>query len=419
MAFLGFAKDNQPFSFNINDLVTHGICVASSGKGKTGNLINLIEEATLSGVNSIIFDQKGDLVDCCLPFHYLSENITSQGKDNYKSLRYWVEDGKNAVTEQNSWLENQTKDSVRNLQYKNSAEFKVIAPESVKDLPEISDLYSFTAESKPKVTVFYLRHLTSENQEFVITSLLEKIQSWLKTSKSSSLLRNLLVIDEAAGVLPPAPKNPLTKAPLATIIAQARSQGLGVLLATQNPNDLDYKALSNIGTWFLGGLRKRDMQRDLKVIIEDKELDSSEIYNLPPRNFMALTKDGKATAFTSRCTMSYLAGPINRENIAFINALHTKEKVATGISTIAFNLNNIPESGYLASLEFKLENGSWVTCLSPYNDDLFFMVNKGNNSFLWDTSKNGRFCGEVDIRLNIINKHYVPILSKVKVDSTI
>ncbi len=422
MSFLGFTKDHKILNFDLlNDGPHHLVCAARTGSGKTGLLINIIEEAILIGTNCIIIDTKGDLANCCLPFHYLSgkkdEKPLPGDKYSYKNLGFWMEQDKDETTEIKNWIEAQTRDNVNNCNlYKDCAEFSIHTPDSPSyTLSKVNTMLSLTTELKPRVSVIYLRHLTDEQQKVIITNILENIKLWLKTSKSCSLLKNLLVVDEAASILPPAPKNPPTKEPLATIIAQARSQGLGVVIATQNPNDIDYKALSNVGTWFLGGLRKRDTQRDLKVIIEDKELDSSEIYNLPPRNFMALTKDGKATSFRSRCTMSYLAGPISLADIPKLNALHQKDEYKTGMIEIFFDIDPVPAEGLIGYLEFNL-NGTWIACQN-YLAQSFFTVNPGKNVFYWDTNKHEKFRSEVDIRLVIANKETIPILSKIKVSN--
>ena len=99
-------------------------------------------------------------------------------------------------------------------------------------------------------------HLDDEERALVLGVLLEEVLSWVRTLPGSQRLRALLVFDEVFGFLPPHPANPPTKRPLVALMKQARAFGVGVVVATQNPMDLDYRALSNAGLWFIGGYRQ-------------------------------------------------------------------------------------------------------------------------------------------------------------------
>ena len=124
-----------------------------------------------------------------------------------------------------------------------------------------SFLYSDTG--KPKVSIFSIAHLSDSERMFFVTMLLNDILSWVRSQPGTSSLRALLYMDEIFGYLPPT-ANPPSKVPLLTLLKQARAYGLGLLLSTQNPVDLDYKALSNAGTWFIGRLQtERDKERVL------------------------------------------------------------------------------------------------------------------------------------------------------------
>ena len=119
----------------------------------------------------------------------------------------------------------------------------------------------FTPEGKPRHSIFYLAHLSDGERMFFVTLLLSAVETWMRTQKGSTALRALLYMDEIYGYLPPTAVPP-SKGPLLRMLKQARAFGLGLLLATQNPVDMDYKALSNTGTWFIGKLQtERDKNR--------------------------------------------------------------------------------------------------------------------------------------------------------------
>ena len=118
---------------------------------------------------------------------------------------------------------------------------------------------------RPQQLIFYIAHLDDTQRMFFTTLLLEEMLAWTRRQPGTSNLRALLYFDEVFGYLPPHPANPPSKGPLLTLLKQARAFGVGVLLATQNPVDLDYKALSNAGTWFVGKLQtERDKARLLE-----------------------------------------------------------------------------------------------------------------------------------------------------------
>ncbi|MEM6797025.1 MAG: DUF87 domain-containing protein, partial [Acidobacteriota bacterium] len=118
---------------------------------------------------------------------------------------------------------------------------------------DVDDLL-YTAEGKPRVTVFSIAHLSDAERMFFVSLLLGQTLGWMRTRAGTSSLRAILYMDEIFGYLPPV-GSPPSKKPLLTMLKQARAFGVGLVLATQNPVDLDYKALSNIGTWFLGRLQ--------------------------------------------------------------------------------------------------------------------------------------------------------------------
>jgi hypothetical protein len=121
----------------------------------------------------------------------------------------------------------------------------------------------YTVEGKPKVSIFSIAHLNDAERMFFVSLLLTQVLGWIRTQSGTTSLRALLYMDEIFGYFPPV-ANPPSKAPLLTLLKQARAFGLGIVLATQNPVDLDYKGLSNTGTWFIGRLQTdRDKERVL------------------------------------------------------------------------------------------------------------------------------------------------------------
>ncbi len=173
-------------------------------------------------------------------------------------------------------------------------------------------------DGKTPVRIVYLAHLDDAQRMFFVTLLMHAVVGWSRRLPGSSDLRALVYMDEVAGYLPPYPKNPPSKSPILTLMKQARGVGVGVLLATQNPVDLDYKAMSNAGTWLVGRLRtKQDRARvldGLSSVGVDPEAIGDDLATLAQRSFLVI--DGKVTAVTSRQTLSYLRGPLTRAEVA-------------------------------------------------------------------------------------------------------
>ena len=121
----------------------------------------------------------------------------------------------------------------------------------------------YTPEGKPRVAIFSIAHLNDAERMFFVSLLLNQVLGWMRQQPGTTSLRAILYMDEIFGYFPPV-ANPPSKAPLLTLLKQARAFGVGVVLATQNPVDLDYKGLSNAGTWFIGRLQtERDKARVL------------------------------------------------------------------------------------------------------------------------------------------------------------
>ncbi|MEW6285907.1 MAG: DUF87 domain-containing protein [Chloroflexota bacterium] len=189
-----------------------------------------------------------------------------------------------------------------------------------------------TADGRPRHSIFYLAHLSDAERMFFITLLLSALETWMRTQNGSSSLRALLYMDEIFGYVPPQ-RNPPSKALLLRLLKQARAFGLGLLLATQNPVDVDYKGLSNAGTWLIGKLQtEQDKQRLLDGLegaaggIPRSEFDRL-ISSLGKRVFLLHNVHAKAPVLLhSRWAMNYLAGPLARHRIPELNRLANADK---------------------------------------------------------------------------------------------
>jgi hypothetical protein len=179
----------------------------------------------------------------------------------------------------------------------------------------------FTPDGKPRVAIVSIAHLDEAKRMMVVSLLLNAVLDWTRRQSGTASLRALVYMDEVFGYLPPV-ANPPSKLPLLTLLKQARAFGVGVMLATQNPVDLDYKALSNIGTWFLGKLQtERDKARVLDGLegvagAMDRATLDRTLSALRSRVFlMHNVHDTEPTVFETRWTLSYLRGPIGREEL--------------------------------------------------------------------------------------------------------
>lgn len=192
---------------------------------------------------------------------------------------------------------------------------------------DIQRLY-YTPAGKPRVAIFSIAHLNDAERMFFVTLLLNQLLGWMRTQTGTTSLRALFYMDEIFGYFPPV-ANPPSKLPLLTLLKQGRAFGLGTVLATQNPVDLDYKGLANIGTWFLGRLQTdRDKQRVLDGLEGaattqgagfDRGAMEQTLAGLGNRVFLLhnVHEDG-ASIFESRWAMSYLRGPMTRNQIKAI-----------------------------------------------------------------------------------------------------
>ena len=185
----------------------------------------------------------------------------------------------------------------------------------------------YDKNGKAKIAIFSISHLDEAQKMFFVTLLLNKVVAWMRMQSGSSVLKSILYMDEIYGFFPPV-KNPPSKEPMLMLLKQARAYGLGVILSTQNPGDIDYKGLSNIGTWFIGRLQTT---QDINKVIEglSGKLDSSfskdeirEILsNLKKRTFFLKSAHLEdIRLFTTRWVLSYLKGPLKKDEISALMA---------------------------------------------------------------------------------------------------
>ena len=187
---------------------------------------------------------------------------------------------------------------------------------------------------KARCAIVTTAHLSDEERQFVTSMMLSKLVTWMRRQSGTSDLRALVYMDEVVGYLPPT-ANPPTKKPIMTLMKQARAFGVGVVLATQNPVDVDYKALSNAGTWMIGRLQTdRDKERLLDGMSAaaggvDVGAVGDTISGLAKREFV-LRRAGQdqPEVFTTRWAMSYLRGPLTRDQIAQVMGTRRDEESA-------------------------------------------------------------------------------------------
>ena len=186
----------------------------------------------------------------------------------------------------------------------------------------------FTADGKPRASIFTISHLGDAERMFFVSKLLNEVLAWVRTQPGTSSLRAVLYMDEIFGYFPPV-SNPPSKQPLLTLLKQARAFGLGVVLSTQNPVDLDYKGLANTGTWFIGRLQTEGDKERVMAGLEgasagrhfDRGRMEKTLAGLGKRVFLLNSvHENEPAIFQTRWTLSYLRGPMTRENIKVLTA---------------------------------------------------------------------------------------------------
>ena len=237
-----------------------------------------------------------------------------------------------------------------------------------------------TPEGIPRHSIFYIAHLSDAERMFFVTMLLNQVVTWMRTQPGTTSLRALLYMDEIFGFFPPV-ANPPSKQPMLTLLKQARAFGLGVVLTTQNPVDLDYKGLTNTGTWLIGRLQtERDKMRVLDGLESasaeaGQSLDRAElsqiISSLGSRIFLLHNVHEKApVTFQTRWAMSYLRGPLTRSQVKQLVG-QRKPDYLEGVNPAVHS----PVSESLASLP---------PSISPDIDQVYLPLKKGVQATLQD-----------------------------------
>ena len=434
--------------YDSRDLVTHAVVVGMTGSGKTGLCLDLIEEAAIDNVPSILIDPKGDLTNLLLTFPQLRgedflpwinpddasrkglspEDFARQQADMWqKGLADWGQDGQRIqrmrdaadfaiytpgssagipvsilksfsvppaeIMEDGELLQDRVMTTVSSLlgllgidadplqsrehillstiigqmwrqgqdldlgamitQIQNPTVKKIGVLELESFYPS-KDRFSLvmslnnllaspgfsawlegvpldigqilhTTQGKPRVAIFSIAHLGDAERMFFVSMLLNQVLGWMRTQPGTTSLRALVYMDEIFGYFPPS-ANPPSKKPLLTLLKQARAFGIGVVLATQNPVDLDYKGLSNTGTWFIGRLQTdRDKARVMDGLEGaaastsgsfDRQKMDQLLAGLGNRVFlMNNTHEDAPVVFQTRWSLSYLRGPLTRIQI--------------------------------------------------------------------------------------------------------
>ena len=190
----------------------------------------------------------------------------------------------------------------------------------------------YTPQGKPRLAILSIAHLSDAERMFFVTIVLSAVVAWMRAQSGTSSLRAILYMDEVFGYFPPS-ANPPSKTPMLTLLKQARAFGLGVVLATQNPVDLDYKGLANCGTWLLGRLQT---ERDKLRVLDGLEGASTQagatfdrasmervLSGLGNRVFlMNNVHEDQPVVFQTRWALSYLRGPLTRDQISRLMADH-------------------------------------------------------------------------------------------------
>ena len=173
-------------------------------------------------------------------------------------------------------------------------------------------------DGKTTATIISVAHLEEGVRSVVLGLVLGGALGWVRTLPGTSRLRAILAFDEVYGFIPPHPKSPPTKPPLVALLKQARAYGVGCVLATQNPMDLDYRALSNAGTWPLGRLQTdADRARVLDGLGEDKKKSTIAklLKKIGPMFFVVRGARGELSVLQPRWAMSLLKGPMTPKEI--------------------------------------------------------------------------------------------------------
>lgn len=266
----------------------------------------------------------------------------------------------------------------------------------------------YNDKGKPRHCIFYLAHLSERERMLFVTLLLEKVLIWVRGQTGTTSLRALLYFDEVFGFMPPVAEPP-SKKPLITLLKQARAFGLGCILVTQNPVDIDYKALTNTGTWFIGKLQtERDKKRvldGLQGVITQTGINTKNysdlISSLSSRVFLYHNvHENEPIIFYTRWAMSYLRGPMTRPQIKQL--MSSNKELMNALKSS----DSIPQLNLKESKVKEEELYTNPPTLSPEIPEVFFPLNlnqnKAKNSIIEKFGKN--------ISIEKIQLHYKPTI---------
>ena len=243
---------------------------------------------------------------------------------------------------------------------------------------DISNLL-YDEKGKAKVSIFSIAHLNDSQRMFFVSLLLNQMVSWMRRQEGTTSLKALLYMDEIFGYFPPS-QNPPSKQPMLTLLKQARSFGIGIILSTQNPVDIDYKGLANIGTWFIGRLQtKQDKEKVIDGLSSASEgtLDKNELMNLlsnlEKRTFILknINEDG-IKIFQTRWALSYLKGPIPKEGIKKLMSEKLKNFIPLEKAVATKN----------ETTQIKVENGVSKPLLTSNLQEKYFYTSQNNSYYL-------------------------------------
>lgn len=371
-----------PVSLKAAALTTHACVVGATGSGKTGLIIGMIEDLVTQGIPCAVIDIKGDMANIALQptemrdkmqVRFLTpgadhgeavnifsgianpDRITSTvstlckmigvESDPLRSkphamistiIKHRLDHGQSVTVidvmqgladPPFAYLGIMEVDEVMPPQARGKLAAKlnnlIAAPgfQSWREGIDINIDRLFAApDGKTPVVIFSVAHLVDDNERaFGISMFLEEMVSWMRKQPGTNDLKSCLILDEMYGVMPPAPANPPTKKPLLTMLKQARAHGLGVVICSQNPMDLDYKGMSNAQTWLVGRLQtERDRDRVVKGISsatsQDERAMGMSIARLQPRQFLVVRPTGTAIFMSKDCKAT-LQGPMSPAEI--------------------------------------------------------------------------------------------------------
>jgi hypothetical protein len=379
---LGSTPDGTPVTLDPADLTTHGVIVGMTGSGKTGLGIILLEEALQAGVATLILDPKGDMgnldasgltiytpgSDAGVPLNVVgslaapplswdteAEALRDEIEGTVMSILGLIGIAADPLASrefvllsnliEHAWRAGRDLDlatligELQTPPLRKLGVFDVDTFFPSKDrtalalrLNGLVASPSFAAWSAgvpidigamlASPAVIYLAHLSEEERQFAVTLVLSKLVTWMRAQPGTQDLRVLVYMDEVFGFAPPTAAPP-SKKPILTVLKQGRAFGVGMVLSTQNPVDLDYKAMANAGTWMVGRLQtsndKARVLEGLKSAAGGTDLAALDaaIGGLAKRQFMLVSaKSSTPVVFGTRNALSTLSGPLTRDQVA-------------------------------------------------------------------------------------------------------